>query len=540
MPYIAPAFAQQQADKINQHGFSSLLDAFDTTVERFSERKVYSSFGHSITFAQLDTLSAHLAAWLQQQPYLNPGDRVAIQLPNITQYGVAAWAVWRAGMVLVNTNPMYTPSEMVHQFNDSGAKAIIALADLLSKIAAVVPQTGLELIVATHATDMIQSKPVDSDKLECDFVSWHSIFTADALALKPVETHMDDPATLQYTGGTTGVSKGAVLSHSNLYCAIAVARSAMEHQQKLRGDNPEVIISPMPIYHIYGFALSILSVPFYGGESVLIADPRNIDGLLDTMKQYPFTGFAGVNTLFSAMLQHPKFDEVDWSHLDTTLAGGAAMAVELAQQWHARTGTEITEGYGLTESCATTCVNRALDNEIGTVGQANKHVEVRLIDASGKVVEDGGEGELCIRGPHIMQGYWQREEATRESIDSEGWFRTGDVAVIHPRGHIQIVDRLKDMILVSGFNVYPNEIENVVYSYPGISEAAVIGVPSEATGEAVKLFVVSTNPATKEEHLIAHCREHLTAYKVPKIVEFRDELPKSNVGKILRRMLRDA
>ncbi len=532
------SYAIEQAAILNPDNYTHLVEAFDSIVSRYPDRVAYTSLGQDFTYTQIEQYSGRLASFLQHTLGLKPGTRIAIQLPNIGQYPIAAWGAFRAGCVLVNTNPMYTPTELVHQFNDSGAEALIVLADLLPVIEKVLPQTGVRHVIATHATDMLKPQSVSSASIK-SLVSWQDVMAADGLepATRPAGS-FEDTAVLQYTGGTTGVSKGAELSHQNLYCSIRLARKSFAAQNAAR-PGLEFAIAPMPLYHVYGFVLNIISIFITGGRSVLIANPRDVDGMLATMKQHPFTGFAGVNTLFSAMLQHPGFDEVDWSNLDTTIAGGAAMAVELAERWHARTGQQIFEGYGLTETCATGTVNRADSNIIGTVGKPNAHTLIRMIDEHGNEVSKGEEGELCMQGPHVMTGYWNRPEATAEVFDEEGWFHTGDVAKELPGGQIQIVDRIKDMILVSGFNVYPNEIEDTVYRYEGVLECAAVGVKHEATGEAVKLFVVCTNTDTCADDIIAHCREHLTGYKVPKMIEFRDELPKSNVGKILRRMLRD-
>ncbi|NNF16656.1 MAG: AMP-binding protein [Gammaproteobacteria bacterium] len=523
--------------QLNPEGYSSLVAAFDAAVAAFGDAPAYTSLGHTLSFSDIDVLSARLAHYLQHDAGLEPGERIAIQLPNLCQYPIAAWAAWRAGLVLVNTNPLYTKTELIHQFNDAGARALIVLADLMPMVAQVLPETKIEKVIVTNATDLL--KPGEVDKCGVDCVAWAEVFVDGAAAtVTTPDLQMSDVAVLQYTGGTTGVAKGAVLSHGNLFCAVRQGRSAFKEQDAARGERQEVFISPMPLYHIYGFALNIVSGFLHGAHSVLIPNPRDIDSLVQVMKQHEFTGFAGVNTLFTALLQHPGFDSIDFSYLDSTIAGGAALAVEIAEQWQQRTNSEIFEGYGLTESCATSTVNRPESNEIGTVGQPVAFVECKLIDEEGNQVPDDQEGELCLRGPHIMQGYWQRPEATAEVFDDEGWFRTGDVATVTPGGHVKIVDRIKDMILVSGFNVYPNEIENVVYSYPGVHECAAIGVKNDKTGEAVKLFVACTDSDTTEKDIIEHCREHLTAYKVPKQIEFRDELPKSNVGKILRRALR--
>jgi long-chain acyl-CoA synthetase len=355
------------------------------------------------------------------------------------------------------------------------------------------------------------------------------------LELPDVEMTLDDLALLQYTGGTTGAPKGAVLSHGNLLSAVLMSPLSFGADMT----ELEVGIAPMPLYHIYGFAVSLIAAYLNGSFTVLIPNPRDLDGLIEVMKQEPFTSFAGVNTLFASLLQHPEFDNIDFSHLRWTIGGGAATVPEIAEEWKRRTGANIHEGYGLSETASVATVNTLTSRELGTIGPPMLGSEFKVIDADGNELPAGEEGELLIRGPQVMQGYWQREEATAEVIDDEGWFRTGDIAIIQDNGHIRIVDRLKDMILVSGFNVYPNEIENIVYCHPDVVECAVVGVPEVKTGEAVKLFVTSNNPELSGDELRQFCRKELAAYKVPRYVEFLDELPKSTVGKILRRELRD-
>jgi len=353
--------------------------------------------------------------------------------------------------------------------------------------------------------------------------------------LPPCDISLDDIALLQYTGGTTGEPKAAVLSHGNVMSAALMSRLSFGADLSER----EIGIAPMPLYHIYGFVVNLISGYLNGGLSVLIPNPRDGDALIQAMKAQPFTSFAGVNTLFTSLMQHPDFDSVDFSHLKWTIAGGAATVPEIAEAWQRRTGSKIHEGYGLSETASSATVNTLEQRRLGTIGPPMIGTELKVVDGDGHELPAGSEGELLIRGPQVMQGYWQREEATAEVLDGDGWFRTGDIAIIEDDGYVRIVDRLKDMVLVSGFNVYPNEIENVVFTHPDVIECAAVGVPDPKTGEAVKLFVVSKNPDLTGEELRQFCRKGLAAYKVPKYVEFRDELPKSNVGKILRRELRE-
>jgi len=513
----------------------SLLAAFAWSSEAHAELDAYKCLGKSITYAEVDALTRDFAAHLLNECGLEKGDRIAIQLPNLSQYPIAAWGALRAGLVIVNTNPLYTQRELIYQFNDSGAKALVALSDNLGVLEEVIPETEIDVVIATSAIDMINPQPLPETKLT------RVVSLPDALAagrgreLTDVDLTLDDIALLQYTGGTTGAPKGAVLSHGNLLSAVLMSPLSFGADMT----QLEVAISPMPLYHIYGFAVSLISGYLNGSFAILIPNPRDINGLINVMKEEPFTSFAGVNTLFGSLLLHPEFDNVDFSHLRWTIGGGAATVPEIAEEWKRRTGANIHEGYGLSETAAMATVNTLASRELGTIGPPMVGSEFKVVDEDGTELPKGQEGELLIRGPQVMQGYWQREEATAEAIDKDGWFRTGDIAIIQDNGHVRIVDRLKDMVLVSGFNVYPNEIENVVYTHPDVEECAVVGVPDDKTGEAVKLFVVTSNNGLTAGDLRRFCREQLTAYKVPKYVEFLDELPKSAVGKILRRELRD-
>jgi long-chain acyl-CoA synthetase len=484
-------------------------------------------------------MSGNFAAYLRNDAGLELGDRVAIQLPNLIQYPVAAWGIIRAGLVLVNTNPLYTERELRHQFQDSGTKAVVMLSDFVAAAEKVLPETGIKLIIATNVFDMMEAQPAPAHNL-AESVKLVTLPAAMDLgkgkAMPKLRPTLNDLAVLQYTGGTTGVAKGAMLCHGNLIGGVEQGR------KHLGADTEEgvtsLLIAPLPIYHIFGFALYLCSNFASGGRSVLIPDPRDIGGLLEIMKSVKFTGFAGVNTMFVGLMTNEKFDEVDWSNLRWTIAGGAALVPDVAYEWERRTNSKLIEGYGLSETAATLTLNLPSSRRIGSVGQAVGFQEIKLVDGIGKEVADGEEGELLVRGAQVMMGYWQRPEATDEAIDSNGFFKTGDVAVKLDNGFYKIVDRIKDMILVSGFNVYPNEIEIVICSHPSVLECAVVGVKDERTGEAVKAFVVCRSSDLTEAALREFCRQDLTAYKVPKFIEFRDDLPKSNVGKILRRELR--
>ena len=536
-------FSRKQVDAINSEHYTSVLDLFERACSEFAEKTAFSCLGQDITFRQIDEMSGKFAAYLRGAAGLQHGDRVAIQLPNLIQYPVAAWGILRAGLVLVNTNPLYTERELRHQFQDSGAKAVVMLSDFVAAAEQVIPDTDVKLVITTNALDMMEPQPGPTHNLDQSVV----LLTLPAAislgqgkgsgsGLSGARPTVNDLAVLQYTGGTTGVAKGAMLSHGNIISAIAQGRN---HLAEAQGESEtRLLIAPLPIYHIFGFTLYLCGNFASGGRSILIPNPRDLYGLLDVMRSVPFTEFAAVNTMLVGLMANQKFDDVDWSNLKWTIAGGAALVPDVAREWERRTDSKLIEGYGLSETTANLSLNVPSSRRIGSVGQAMGFQEIKLMDSSGKMVADGNEGELWVRGPNVMMGYWKRREATEEAIDPEGFFKTGDVAVKLDNGFYKIVDRIKDMILVSGFNVYPNEIENVLYSHPDVLECAVVGVVDDHSGEAIKAFVVVRNSGLTATALREFCRQDLTAYKVPKHIEFRDELPKSNVGKILRRELR--
>ena len=536
-------FARQQIEVINTENYSSVLDLFERACTEFSDRTAFTCLGQDITFAEIDKMSAGFAAYLSGDGGLQPGDRVAIQLPNLIQYPIAAWGILRAGLVLVNTNPLYAERELRHQFQDSGAKAVVLLSDFVTAAEKVIPDTDIKLVIATHALDMMEPQPAPAHNLDKS-IELITLPTAISLGegkdsgggLSTVRPSLNDLAVLQYTGGTTGVAKGAMLSHGNIISCVAQGRNHFaEHNNE---SETRLLIAPLPIYHIFGFTLYLCGNFASGGRSVLIPNPRDLDGLLDVMGSFPFTEFAAVNTMLVGLMANEKFDAVDWSNLKWTIAGGAALVPDVAEEWERRTDSKLIEGYGLSETTANLTLNSPATRRIGSAGQAVGFQEIKLMDGSGVQVADGEEGELWVRGPQVMMGYWERPEATDQAIDAEGFFKTGDVVIRLDNGFYKIVDRIKDMILVSGFNVYPNEIEHVITSHPNVLECAVVGVVDDRTGEAVKAFVVRRNSDLTETALREFCRTDLTAYKVPKHIEFRDELPKSNVGKILRRELR--
>ena len=528
-------YEQTVLKELNTEGHNCLVDMFEEACNQFPERPAFTAIGQTLTFAEIDRLSRDFAAYLVGPAGLAPGQRIAIQLPNLCQYPIVAWGILRAGLILVNTNPMYTQRELLHQFTDAGVTALVCLADLLPTLEQVVPKTGIERVIVTNIFDLMEAQPAPDSALPGLVSLPEALAQGAACELPDPSTGLNDIAMLQYTGGTTGLAKGAVLTHGNILASSRQSGSIVE----IDPEQPDIVIAPMPLYHIYGFTMNIVGTFCVGGHSILIPDPRDIGSMIETMKAYPFTALAGVNTLFVGLMQHPEFDAIDFSHVKGVIAGGAALVEEIASEWKRRTGSDIYEGYGLSETASALTCNSEEHRQLGTVGQPMPYMEVKIVNDKGATLGPGEEGELLVRGPQVMHGYWQRPEATDEALDKDGWFSTGDIAVMQQDGFVRICDRVKDMILVSGFNVYPNEIEGVVYTHPDVVECAAVGVPDEKSGEAVKLYVVSSNPELDQESLRNFCREQLTAYKVPRFVEFQTELPKSNVGKILRRELRD-
>jgi long-chain acyl-CoA synthetase len=527
----------------------TIPDVFAESCQEFSASPAFTCMDYTMTFRELDNLSGKFAAYLQQHTNLKPGDRIAIQLPNILQYPIAVFGAMRAGMVVVNTNPLYTPHEIKHQLNDSGAKALVVLANIAKNASTVIKETSVEHVIVTELGDihpplkrlLINCVVKYVKKLVPEFSFDQQIKFNNALNMvtKPWQAVAIDPeevAVLQYTGGTTGVAKGAMLSHRNL---VANMEQLNAHMIDAFRKNQETYIAPLPLYHIYSFTLHCTSAVALGNHNILIPNPRDIPAFVETLKKYPFTLFVGLNTLFNALLRNPEFHTLDFSKLHLTSSGGMALVAETANKWKTLTNAPITEGYGLTETSPVVCSNQINVLQYGTVGHALPETECKVVDDSGKALPLGEAGELCIRGPQVMKGYWQRPDATAEVIDAEGWFKSGDIAVISGDGFIKIVDRKKDMINVSGFKVYPNEVEDVLSSHPDIVEAAVIGVPDKEGSEIVKAFVVSSKPDLDVKTVRDFAKTKLTAYKVPHQVEFCKELPKTNVGKVLRRELRD-
>lgn len=526
----------------------SVVDVFEETCANYAVNPAFSCMGRTLSFADIERLSAKFAAYLQTQTNLEPGDRIAMQMPNILQYPVALFGALRAGLVVVNTNPLYTPREIKHQLCDSGAKALVVLANVAEAAASIIDDTDVEQVIVTELADLhtplkrlVINYVVDHVKklvphvtfkqrvsfLECLHVS------ADKFVV--VQRQPSDVAVLQYTGGTTGVAKGAMLTHRNLVANMVQVKAQLN--DAFRGAE-DYFVAPLPLYHIYAFTIHCMCTFSQGSHTLLIPNPRDIKGFVDALKGRAFTGFMGLNTLFNALCHNKDFQQLDFSQLRLTCSGGMALTKDASDLWEKVTGCHVCEGYGLTETSPVVCINPYTAIQDGSVGTPVPDTEVKLVGVCGEPVAAGEVGELCIRGPQVMKGYWQRQSDTREVIDDEGWFRSGDLARIQDDGYVRIVDRIKDLIIVSGFNVYPNEIEDVVCSHAGVLEAAVIGVPDALSGEAVKLFVVKADERLSEQQLLDHCKQYLTAYKIPHIIEFRRELPKTNVGKVLRRELR--
>lgn len=528
----------------------TLISLFDDAVRQFADKPAFTCLGRTLTYAELDQLSAAFAAWLQRHTDLLPGERIALQLPNCLQFPVAFYGALRAGLVVVCTNPLYTSAEMEHQFNDAGVRAVLVLANMASKLEAVLPSTTVKHVIVTEIADL---HPIPKRQLINGVVrylkrdvpayrlpgaaNFHDIlWSCRHLRCQPVLCSPQDLALLQYTGGTTGVAKGAMLSHANLLanrqqCQPFLVRAGLV-------DGAEIAIAPLPLYHVYALMLHVVTLLSHGQHTVLVPNPRELDGFVTLLTRQPFTIFVGLNTLFNGLLSHTRFSRINMSQLKLTLSGGMALTDATARRWQERTGCQVTEGYGLTESSPVLTLNPPEAPRVGSIGIPLPGTDIRIFGEDGRERLAGEAGELCARGPQVMQGYWQRPEATAETV-VDGWLHTGDIGLVESDGYLRIVDRKKDMVIVSGFNVYPNEIENVMASHPGVLECAVIGVPDDVTGEAVKLFVVPKEPSLDVEAVRDYARSKLTGYKVPKHIEFRQSLPKSNVGKVLRRALRD-
>jgi long-chain acyl-CoA synthetase len=534
---------------IDPDRYSSVVDIFEQSIEKYSANVSYINMGKSITFADLDELSRDFAAYLQHSG-LKKGDAVAIMMPNLIQYPVALFGILRAGMTVVNVNPLYTPRELQHQLIDSNTKAIVIVENFACTLSEVIKNTAIQTVLLTSIGDMLSPLKKVVTNLALKYVK--KMIPAYNLpnavrflkALKQGHRHTyqrpdvtgEDLAFLQYTGGTTGLSKGAMLTHRNIVANLEQTSNILESVVE---PGKELVVTALPLYHIFALQGNCLTFVKFGCPNLLITNPRDMPGFVAEMAKYPFTVITGVNTLFNGLLNTPGFADLDFSRLKFALGGGAAVQRPVAERWQKATGLVLLEGYGLTECCPTVTVNPPqLKAYKGSIGMPVPSTDIKLVDEEGNEVPMGEAGEMLVKGPQVMKGYLNRPDATDEMI-VDGWLATGDIATCDEDGYFYIVDRKKDMILVSGFNVFPNEIEEVAAMHDDVVEAAAIGVPHDVSGEIVKLVVVSKNPALSDKDVIEHCRKHLTGYKIPKKVEFTDELPKSNVGKILRRELRD-
>ena len=536
--------------QIDVHQYASVAAVLEESFERFRDRPAFSNFGKQITYGQVDEMSCQFAGYLTGELKLSKGDRIAIMLPNVLQYPIALFGALRAGLVVVNTNPMYTAREVKHQLEDAGAKAIVVLDNFAATVQQVVAETAVKHIVTTGIGDLLGLKGVlinfalkHVKKMVPPYQLPHAVRFGDALsrgarhAMPKVELTHDDIAFLQYTGGTTGVAKGAMLTHGNMVANMLQADAWIGNSVK---QGEEVIITALPLYHIFSLTANGLVFVRLGGLNWLVTNPRDMPAFVKELKQSGFTALTGVNTLFNGLLNTPGFAELDFSRLRLSLGGGMAVQRAVAERWKKVTGCTLAEAYGLTETSPAVCIN-PLDLKAynSSIGLPIPSTDVAIWSEEGQPLAQGEVGELMVSGPQVMKGYWQRPDETAKVLTPDGWLHTGDIARMDENGYFYIVDRKKDMILVSGFNVYPNEVEDIVMQHPGVAEVAAIGVPDEHSGEVVKLFVVRKDPNLTVEELKQFCRENLTGYKRPKIIEFRDALPKSNVGKILRRELRD-
>lgn len=535
---------------IDVNEFKNITEILEYGFAKFTSRPAFHNMGTTLTFGQIDTLSRRFASYLQNDLGLQKGDRVAIMMPNILQYPIALFGILRAGLIAVNVNPLYTPRELEHQMKDSGAKAIVLFANSASTLEKVIAQTPIKHVILTQIGDMLnfpknyivnfvikKVKKMVPDYNLPNVIDFKSCLEKGdpAKYKKPVMVH-DDIAFLQYTGGTTGVAKGAILSQGNIVANMLQARAWIKNYI---ADGQEILITPLPLYHIFSLTANCFVFCSVGALNILITNPRDIPGFVKEMKKWKFTAITGVNTLFNGLLNNADFRNLDFSGLKVALGGGMAVQKGVADRWREVTKKPLIEAYGLTETSPAACINpMTLKDYNGYIGLPIPSTDLEIKDDNNQALAIGEVGELCIRGPQVMKGYWMRPEETEKVMTPDGFFRTGDLGFMTPEGYVKIVDRKKDMILVSGFNVYPNELEDVISMNAKVLECAAVGVPDEKAGEAIKVYIVKKDDTLTKEEVITHCREQLTSYKVPKYVEFRTELPKTNVGKILRKDLR--
>lgn len=535
---------------INTDEYPTLVDYIRAMCQKYAKRKAFSCMGKELTYGQVDKMSDQMGAYLLSRG-LEPGDRVAIMMPNILQYPIAMFGCIKAGLIVVNTNPLYTPREMEHQFTDSQVKGIIIAENFAANLEKILPKTLIKMIITTSIGELLgglKGIMVDTairhiKRMVPKYELPNAVKFTDALTqgkkfkLTNIVNTAESVVVHQYTGGTTGVSKGAMLTNKNLVSNMAQIKAFLMPYLENTEDN--IIVCPLPLYHIFAFSCNCLAMMSVGALSVLITNPRDISTITKEFKRYKVTGLTGVNTLFNALNNDPEFQKLDFSHFTVANAGGTALQRVVAEEWEKITGTQIAEGYGLTETSPVVTTNPKGGIRVGTIGIPVPSTDVRIVDETGQPVAVGERGEIQVKGPQVMKGYYNKPDETANTITPDGWLNTGDIAIMEEDGYFKIVDRKKDMILVSGFNVFPNEIEDVVALHPKVSEVAAIGVPDDKSGEIVKIFVVIKDSTLTKDELINYCRENLTGYKVPKQVEFVKELPKSPVGKILRRELRD-
>ncbi|GHZ22931.1 long-chain-fatty-acid--CoA ligase [Vibrio cholerae] len=538
-------------ETINPDQYPSLVEMFEQSVHKYADQPAFMNMGAVMTFRKLEERSRAFAAYLQNDLKLKKGERVALMMPNLLQYPVALFGVLRAGLIAVNVNPLYTPRELEHQLNDADARAIVIVSNFANTLEQIVANTQVKHVVLTSLGQMLpRAKGTIVDfvvKYVKGMVPKYDLPGAISMRkalhkgrrLQYVKPFMsgEDIAFLQYTGGTTGVAKGAILTHRNMVANVLQAKGAYG---PVLQEGRELVVTALPLYHVFALTVNCLLFIEMGGRNLLITNPRDIPGFVKELQKYPFTAITGVNTLFNALVNNEDFHELDFKNMKLAVGGGMAVQRAVAERWKKTTGVHLLEGYGLTE-CSPLVTGNPYDltDYTGAIGLPVPSTEVRIVGDAGNVVPNDQVGELQVRGPQVMQGYWQRPEATKEVLNAEGWLSTGDIVKFDDQGLIHIVDRKKDMILVSGFNVYPNEIEDVVALHGKVLEVAAIGQANDVSGELVKIYVVKRDPSLTKDEVIAHCRKHLTGYKVPKLVEFRDDLPKTNVGKILRRVLRE-
>lgn len=536
--------------EININEYTSIVAMLEESCSKYKNNTAYVNLGSAINFAQFDLLSKQFAIYLQQLG-LKKGARVALMMPNLLQYPVAIFAILRAGLIVVNTNPLYTSDEVIHQINDSGAEAIVVLANFANTVEKSLPHTPLlKHVIITQIADLFSpvkrvivnsvvkyiKKMVPAYQIPHAVSFNHALKQGENKNLHAVTLGHDDIAFLQYTGGTTGVAKGAMLTHGNMVANVLQASAWIS---PLTSGSHDIVVTALPLYHIFSLTANCLTFLKAGAKNILITNPRDLPRFIDEIKHSGFTTITGVNTLFNALMNHPKFDEIDFSKLKLALAGGMALQKNVSLKWREKTKSRVLEAYGLTETSPAVTMNPMyVDDYNGSIGLPLPSTDISIRDDAGHELPLGERGELCIKGPQVMRGYWQREDETALVFWPDGYLRTGDIATIDEQGFVYLVDRKKDMILVSGFNVYPNEVEQVISMHPAVLEVGVIGVTDGNSGERVKACIVKREPHLTEDQIILHCREHLTAYKIPKIIEFYEELPKTNVGKILRRALK--